>query len=94
MWNFFGFKPDNDAQGLIICRHCFVIITAPQGSTANLCKHLQRHHKIQYELTVKDKRTTSTTSVKTASFVLFCFLTFFYSCAINLEKSKKEKKLL
>ncbi len=57
MWNFFEFKADNDAQVVIICKQCFGNVAAQQGITLH-DKHLQRHHKIQYELVMKDKRTT------------------------------------
>ncbi len=60
MWNFFGFKPDDDdVQGIIISKQCFCIVAALQGNTKILYNHLQRHHRIQYELTMKDKGTTS-----------------------------------
>ncbi len=35
LWNFFGFKPHDGAQGIIICEQCFGIITQ-QGNTPNL----------------------------------------------------------
>ncbi len=45
VWNFHGFKPDDDAQGVIIFKQCFGIITA-----TNLYNHPQHLHKILYEL--------------------------------------------
>ncbi len=57
--NFFRFKPKDDAQRVIICEQRFCIIAAQQVNTVNLCEHLQHHHKIQYELAMKDKGTTS-----------------------------------
>ncbi|XP_073708964.1 E3 SUMO-protein ligase ZBED1-like [Garra rufa] len=66
VWNFFGFKPEDDAQTVIICKQCFGIVAAPQGNTTNLYNHLKRHHKIQYELAMKDKgATTQSTSRQT-----------------------------
>lgn len=58
VWNFFGFKPEDDAQRVIICKQCFCIVAAPQGNTTNLYNHLKRHHKIQYELAMRDKGAT------------------------------------
>ncbi|KAI5107252.1 zinc finger BED domain-containing protein 1-like [Silurus meridionalis] len=58
VWNFFGFKPDDDAQRVVICKQCFGIVAAPQGNTTNLYNHLRRRHKIQYELAMKDKGAT------------------------------------
>ncbi|XP_057208062.1 E3 SUMO-protein ligase ZBED1-like [Triplophysa rosa] len=34
------------------------IVAAPQGNTTNLYNHLKRHHKIQYELAMRDKGAT------------------------------------
>jgi len=59
VWNFFGFKPDDDAQGVILCKQCFGIVAATQGNTTNLYNHLKRHHKVEYDLAMKDKQTTS-----------------------------------
>lgn len=56
---FFRFKPSNDVQGVIICKQCFGIVAALQGNSMDLYNHLKRHHKIQYELAMKDKQTTS-----------------------------------
>ncbi len=50
MWNFFGFKPDDDdVKGIIISKQCFCIVAALQGNAKILYNHLQRHHRIQYE---------------------------------------------
>ncbi len=40
VWNFVGFRPDDDAEGVRICKQCFGIVTALQGSTPNLYNHL------------------------------------------------------
>ncbi len=58
VWNFFGFKSQDDAQRVVICKQCFGIVAAPQGNTTNLYNHLKRHHRIQYELAMKDKGAT------------------------------------
>ncbi|KAI5085553.1 zinc finger BED domain-containing protein 1-like, partial [Silurus meridionalis] len=58
VWKIFRFKPDDDAQRVVICKQCFGIVAAPQGNTTNLYNHLRRHHKIQYELAMKDKGAT------------------------------------
>ncbi len=47
VWNFFGFKSQDDAQRVVICKQCFGIVAAPQGNTTNLYNHLKRHHRIQ-----------------------------------------------
>ncbi len=43
-------KPDDDAQGVIICKQRFGIVAAQQVNTTNLFNHLQRYHNIQNEL--------------------------------------------
>ncbi len=58
VWNFFGYKSQDDAQRVVICKQCFGIVAAPQGNTTNLYNHLKRHHRIQYELAMKDKGAT------------------------------------
>lgn len=58
VWNFLRFKPEDDAQRIIICKQCFGIVRVPQGNTTNLYNHLKCHHKIQYELGMKDKEAT------------------------------------
>ncbi len=59
VWNFFRFKSDNNAQEVITWKQCFGTVTASQGNATNLYNLLQRHHKIQHELPMKDKGTTS-----------------------------------
>lgn len=54
----FRFSPNDDAQEVILYKQCFGIITAAQGNTTPIYIHLKNHHKIQYELSMKDKGAT------------------------------------
>lgn len=54
VWQYFGFKPDDDNQCDVHCTICSARVAAKQGNTTNLFSHLKRHHKVQYE-TVQNK---------------------------------------
>ncbi len=47
VWKFLRFKPDNDSEGVTVCKQCFGSVTVSE-----------RHQKIQHELSKRDKGTT------------------------------------
>lgn len=48
-------KPDHHQQGDILCTQCFSIVVDPHSNMTNPYNHLRRHHKIRYELAIKEK---------------------------------------
>ena len=44
IWQYFGFKPEDNLQIQVLCRTCRAIVATSRGNTTNLQQHLLHHH--------------------------------------------------
>ncbi|XP_051816727.1 E3 SUMO-protein ligase ZBED1-like [Acanthochromis polyacanthus] len=49
IWQYFGFKKEDDAQSEVIYRTCGAKVLTSKGNTTNLFQHLKNHHKTVYD---------------------------------------------
>ncbi|XP_049909754.1 E3 SUMO-protein ligase ZBED1-like [Epinephelus moara] len=49
IWQYFGFKREDDLQTQVLCRTCRAVVATSRGNTTNLHHHLLHHHQELHE---------------------------------------------
>lgn len=49
IWQYFGFKREDDLQAQVLCRTCRAVVATSRGNTTNLHHHLLHHHQELHE---------------------------------------------
>lgn len=93
IWEHFGFAVEDEEQRHIMCKTCFVVVSAPTGNTTNLFNHLEFNHRVVYDTVMMNQSKKKVNQITAPSATQSSITETLYAATPYLSTSERHKKI-